>query len=345
MNDPTLVSFPLPVITALLCSVIAVLVWRLELGLTRATALFSAFFGLCAVEALLVGLRFGYAFEALIPLQRTLPLFVGPVMYLGFVSMTVGKSDFPKMILRHLGAPIVIMAMLWVVADDLRALDWVISGSYLIYTIALGLLWRKGPDALIYARVDITRSLSNWILRGTGLLVFILLLDTTIALDFILNQGSNVSALISFGTMPLIIILLAILITLPRLLGRSRPVARSTTASQGQDAEIEANLRKLLQENKLFLDPEITVQRLARRLHIPSRNLSAAINRTQQMNVSQYVNEFRLAFAADLLVNNDASVSHIATQSGFMTRSNFYREFQRVFGQSPSDYRNSKKTD
>lgn len=75
MDDAALVSFPLPMLTALLCGVLAMLVWRLELGPWRANALFSAFFGLGAVTAFLVGLRFGYGVDAVIPLQRTFPRF------------------------------------------------------------------------------------------------------------------------------------------------------------------------------------------------------------------------------------------------------------------------------
>ncbi|POF30486.1 helix-turn-helix transcriptional regulator [Roseibium marinum] len=343
MDDPALVSFPLPMLTALLCSVLALLVWRLELGPVRANALFSAFFALGAVSAYFVALRFGYGFDALIPLQRTLPLFVAPLLYLGFASMTVEKRDLARSILFHLGAPFIAMGLFWLLAEDLRALDWLISASYAVYALALYLLWRKGPDALIFARVDMTRSLSNWILRGIGFLIFLLLLDTAIAVDFAVNRGSNVARLISYGTVPLILLLLAALVTLPLMFSRSRAAAQAMPAPEPEDAEVEARLRTLMDEQQLFLDPDLTVQRLARRLHLPARSLSAAINRTQGSNVSQYVNTFRLAHAARLLVEADDSVTRIAVQSGFMTRSNFYREFQRVYGQSPTEYRLSAR--
>lgn len=343
MDDPTLLNFPLPMMTALLCAVIAVLVWRLELGAARASALFSALFGLAAVESLLVGLRFGYGIDALIPLQRTLPLFLGPMMYLGFAALTVGKRDFARIVLLHLGAPVAAMALFWLLVDDLRLLDWVISASYLFYIAALLRLWRKGPDALSHARIDVTRSLSAWILRGIGLLVFILLLDSAIALDFALNRGANATRLISFGTIPLILLLLALLVALPPMLARARPVAGPATPPAADDARIEAAARALLEKDLLFLDPDLTVQRLAKRLHLPARALSGAINRTRGMNVSQYVNDFRLAHAAGLLLTGDDSVSTIAEQSGFLTRSNFYREFQRVHGCSPTEFRQAER--
>lgn len=341
MDGPALINFPLPMITALLFGVVAVLVWRLELGILRARVLFSALFGLCAIEALLVGLRFGYGIEALIPLQRTLPLFLGPLMYLGFAAMTVGRREFPRVALRHLCAPIIILALFWFTVDDLRHLDWVISGSYLFYMIALFLLWRKGPDALVHARIEVAQSVSSWIIRAICLLLFVLTLDSAIALDFAINQGANVTALISFGTIPLILILLAILITLPPMLTRSSPAMRTTTEFGTKDAETEAKLRNLMDEERLFLDPNLTVQRLAKRLHLPARSVSGAINRTRGLNVSQYVNEFRLAHASEMLINSGDSVAKVAELSGFLARSNFYREFQRVFGQSPAEYRKS----
>ena len=70
-----------------------------------------------------------------------------------------------------------------------------------------------------------------------------------------------------------------------------------------------------------------------------ARNLSAAINQSKGMNVSQYVNGFRLAHAATSLRETQLSVTEIAALSGFLSRSNFYREFQRSYGQSPVTYR------
>ena len=341
MDDPTLVKFPLPMLTALLFCVIATLVWRLELGVRRATAMFFTLFTLCAVEALLVGLRFGYGIETLMPVQRTLPLLLGPLMYLGFAALTVDVRTFRKAMAYHLAAPLIVLAMFWLFVGDLRALDWVFSASYLFYSVALFLLWRKGPDVLTYARLEMTRSLSNWMLRGIGLLVFILALDTTIALDFALNQGANVAALISYGTAPLIVILLAILVKLPSILPRAGRKACAVSEVDITDSETVSRLEQLMLNDQLFLDPNLTVQRLAKRLHLPARNVSAAVNKAEGMNISQYVNEFRLAYAADLLVSGNESVTRIAERSGFMTRSNFYREFQRVYDQSPTEYRST----
>lgn len=339
MDGPQLINFPLPLATALLCGVLAVLVWRLELGVRHANLLFSAFFGLGAAASLLVGLRFGYGIEELIPLQRTLPLFLGPLMYLGFASMAVEERSFPTLALYHLGAPFFAMGVILLLDRDLRTLDWAIIASYAFYSFALISLWRRGPDALSLARVDVTRSLSNWLLRGIGFLLFNLLLDGAITIDFTINNGANATKLISYGTIPLILLLLAALIALPRMIPQPRTVPASEPETGTADTEIVERLQALMRKHQLYLDPNITVQRLARRLGLPSRNVSAAVNRTQGISMSQYVNTFRLTHAAQLLAETDESVTKIATRSGFLTRSNFYREFQRAYAQSPTKYR------
>ncbi len=345
MEFPALANVPLPMLTALLCVLIAVLVARLELGVRRATIFLSAMFGLCALEAMLVAARFGYGIESMIGLQRVLPLFLGPMMYLGFLALCMSWHSFVKHAAIHLSLPVLIMVLGGVLLEDLRILDWFISASYVFYATALFLLWLKGPDAMIYARVGVARSLSNWVLRGLGLLVFILVLDTTIALDFAFNAGSNVSMLISYGTIPLIVVLLAVLMTLPSLVPGAKATGMAAQNADQNDTDLEARIHALMVDDGLFLDPELTVQRLAKRLHVPARQVSTAINRTNSINVSQYVNKYRLQHAADLLQGSNESVTKIAEKSGFMTRSNFYREFQRVYGCSPSDYRKSGSDD
>lgn len=341
MDSPAMVSVPLPMATAFLCGMLAILIWRLELGVRRANVFFSAFFGLGAVASLLVGLRFGYGIENLVALQRTLPLFLGPLMYLGFATMTVEGRDVTRNILVHLGAPLILLSLYLRFVTDPRSLDWAILVSYAFYSFALFVIWRRGPDALSLARVDVTQSLSNWLLRGIGFLIFILLLDAAVALDFAFNGGRNASRLISLGTIPLIFLLLATLISLPLMFSRTRTVPTTSLEADTEDAEIAARLGSLMTERRLFLDPDITVQRLAKRLGLPSRRVSAAVNRTQGTNMSQYVNTYRLTYAARLLTETDKSVTEIASKSGFLARSNFYREFQKTFEQSPTEYRNN----
>ena len=96
-------------------------------------------------------------------------------------------------------------------------------------------------------------------------------------------------------------------------------------------------LKALIGGEGLFLDPDLTLARLSRRLRLPAKRLSATINRATGENVSRYVNGFRIRRACERLKAGD-SVTAAMLNSGFNTKSNFNREFLRILGAAPSDW-------
>ena len=122
---------------------------------------------------------------------------------------------------------------------------------------------------------------------------------------------------------------------------KGRPVA---DADPSFDAEVVARLDRLLAKQKLFLDPDLTLGRLSRRLGVPVKQLSAAINRSTGENVSRYVNGFRIERACERLRAGE-TVTAAMDSSGFNTRSNFNREFRRITGKSPSAWREAAGRD
>lgn len=335
-----MLQLPVPFVSAVLCLVVAVVLSRLDLGRRAARVIFVSLLLLFAVETILVAFRFGYGFTSLTTLQRMLPLYNGPLMYLGFVALAASSKSLRKQMILHLGLPTLINGIFLLMPANLSGFDMAISMSYLIYLVLLLLLWRKGPDRLIHARLDIAPHIHRWMLSAAGVLVVFLLMDTAIALSFAFNNSARATALITSGTVVMTALLVVMLASLPTLMAARSPRPEPPpVAPASDDAKVEAEARSLLEKTQLYLDPELSVQRLARRMHVPERTLSTAINQSQGMNISQYVNSFRLAHAAHLLRETRAPVTEVMTQSGFLTRSNFYREFQRVYGQSPAKFR------
>lgn len=323
--------FPLPILTFLLATVAGALLWRVDFGQPRTRHLFVGFFGIVAVGALLVGLRFGYGIDRLIPLQRALPLFGGPLLYLGFASLTSAPK---RQVALHLGLAaglaIAMQTFGWTLLDS------TIAASYAGYSAAIFWLWRKGPNHLIHARLELAPSLHRWMLWAAGFLIAMLLVDTAIAVSFALRRNEEAVQIISYGSVGLIGLMIVAIVTAGSL-AQARPVPPA--ANPSDENQLEQAAHDFLIESQLYLDTGLTIERLAKRLHVPMRNLSAAINQSKGMNISQYVNGFRLDHAASLLRTSQISVTDIATQSGFLTRSNFYREFQRRYGKSPAAYR------
>lgn len=334
-----MLALPLPILTFVLSAVACGLVWRLDLGNRLARALFTGVFACLAINTLLIGLRFGYGMDQFIILQRVIPLFIGPLIYLGFLAFTRTPDTMRRPMATHL-AVAMIGAVLPQIFPPFRAgFDIVIGLSYLIYALLILGLWRKGPDSLANAPLNLIPSLRQWILGAAGMLMIMLVFDTIIAISFALQRFEDAVWLISVGScVSMISLIIAIVVFSKGTQAKPAPAGQPRVADDAS-TQLEKAARDLLTEKELYLDTDLTLERLAKRLHVPARALSEAINQTQKMNVSQYVNGFRLDHAADLLVTTDLSVQRVMQRSGFLTRSNFYREFERVHAKSPSEYR------
>ena len=88
---------------------------------------------------------------------------------------------------------------------------------------------------------------------------------------------------------------------------------------------------------KPYLDPELSLSKLSRKLGVPVKQLSEAINKVTGENVSRYINAARINEAKAVLSSGE-NVTSAMLSSGFNTKSNFNREFLRVAGVSPSEW-------
>jgi len=100
----------------------------------------------------------------------------------------------------------------------------------------------------------------------------------------------------------------------------------------------------LMKDRHAYRDVDLNLDRLARKLAIPARQISAAINRATGKNVSQYVNEHRIAEACLLLAETEKPVTEIMFDVGFQTKSNFNREFRRVTDTTPLEWRDRSRS-
>ena len=105
-----------------------------------------------------------------------------------------------------------------------------------------------------------------------------------------------------------------------------------------EDLEVMNALEAFLKRDPLHLDPNLTLSRLARRMHVPEKRLSTAVNRATGANVSRYINRWRIRHACQRS-EDGATVTDARLESGFNTKSNFNREFLRETAMSPSRWK------
>ena len=210
--------------------------------------------------------------------------------------------------------------------------------------IPLLLLGRKGPDGLDEAQFASVASAHKALIIAAAALCVSAMFDLLVFLDFEWAHGENVAALVSnanlFGLL-LIGLMAAMAGKSKASQAAAEPPAEVPPPSEPtqQDREIVAGLDRLMTSQALYRDENLNLSRLARRLGLPSRQISGAINRSLGINVSQYVNQLRIREACRLLEETEQSVTAIMFSSGFQTKSNFNREFRRVTGMSPVDWR------
>lgn len=106
-------------------------------------------------------------------------------------------------------------------------------------------------------------------------------------------------------------------------------------------------LLKFMKEEKLYLDPELNLGRLARLLDLPPAQVSAAINSGFGQNFRNWVNGYRVEEVKNRLSSqafSHLSMAGIAFDCGFNSEASFYRIFRQFTGQSPKSYVESLKT-
>jgi len=112
-----------------------------------------------------------------------------------------------------------------------------------------------------------------------------------------------------------------------------------------EDLSKEAEWLKLeMQTNQYFLDPEITIRKLAESLEIHPNKLSKLINSGLGKNFADFINQYRVDAVIKRI--NDPKYSHITLlgisfECGFNSKTTFNRVFKNMTGQTPFQFKKS----
>jgi len=107
-------------------------------------------------------------------------------------------------------------------------------------------------------------------------------------------------------------------------------------------ARVISALEKLVAAQKVFLDAEITIEKLAGMIPCSRHHLSQILNEKLSRSFYDYINGHRVEEAKLLLGDPsraDHKISSIAYDSGFNSLSTFNEVFRKFTGQTPSQFR------
>ena len=112
-----------------------------------------------------------------------------------------------------------------------------------------------------------------------------------------------------------------------------------------EDDKIELltqGLEELLVEKKLYLNPNLTRNDLAKELKVSEVYISSLLNEGMQTSFYEIINQYRIEEAIRLIQQgklNQITVEALATEAGFKSKSTFNKTFKKYTGTTPTHYR------
>ncbi|WP_298259230.1 helix-turn-helix domain-containing protein [uncultured Litoreibacter sp.] len=287
-----------------------------------------------AVQSLIIALAQHYGVGWARLLQPITAAAIPPLAWVAFETSAVRRFSLQ----RHLPHALVPAFVAFCVVFARAPLDALIPAAFVGYGGAILFVSMRGADGLPNARLS-AGNLPVWIWRGIGLsLILSAFGDAMILVAQIMGYGGWQAWIISVSSSGMLLMLGGISLSTslwPSEAEEDQAQDQKPTTDPEEDAKIMARLDVLMTGQKLYLDPDLTLNQIARRLTLPIKAVSAAVNRTTGENVSRYINTRRVEVACIALKNGE-NVTSAMLSAGFNTKSNFNREFLRIKQAAPS---------
>ena len=98
-----------------------------------------------------------------------------------------------------------------------------------------------------------------------------------------------------------------------------------------------------MQQEKPYLDDELSLHELASQLKIPIHHFSMTINIELGKNFFHFISSYRVLEAKKILSDpksKELTILKIAFESGFQSKAAFNKAFKEETGFTPTEYRN-----
>ena len=116
--------------------------------------------------------------------------------------------------------------------------------------------------------------------------------------------------------------------------------ARETVQTPEVNEDIERKMLQRVIDEKMFLDPDISLVSLAETLHTNRTYLSGSIHSCFNRNFSDFINHLRIDYSLELMRSSlpDVNIKEVAMQSGYNHQQSFYRNFTQIMEMTPGTW-------
>ena len=112
------------------------------------------------------------------------------------------------------------------------------------------------------------------------------------------------------------------------------------------DTILYRRLYDRLVRQQLFLDPNLSRDKLLEELNIPKNKFAQLFKKFAQTSYAHFVNDLRLEHACSLLrQHSNHTIEAVAHDCGFSSTSTLYTLFYQKYGMTPNEYRKAVQTD
>jgi AraC-like DNA-binding protein len=126
-----------------------------------------------------------------------------------------------------------------------------------------------------------------------------------------------------------------------RTILRERISRQESSLSKKKNPKIEF-IKKIIEEEKLFLDPTLNANKASEKLQLSEKYFTRIFSEYSQESFANYIKHLRVDEAKRILLNEEYqnyTIIAIALESGFNSKSAFYRVFKEMTGMTPSGYK------
>ncbi|WP_020607521.1 helix-turn-helix domain-containing protein [Spirosoma spitsbergense] len=111
-------------------------------------------------------------------------------------------------------------------------------------------------------------------------------------------------------------------------------------------AQVTSSLLNAMTNDRLFLDPELTVEKVGQNTGLTPKIISAVLNQHLRKNFNSFINEYRVEEIKQRLTTpayEHLTLTGIAFECGFNSQATFQRAFKQQTGMSPGEFASRQK--
>jgi AraC-like DNA-binding protein len=117
---------------------------------------------------------------------------------------------------------------------------------------------------------------------------------------------------------------------------------KNSALTPDHSLELIVQLKNMMDEKKLYRENDLRLEKLAAEMNLSRHHLSQLLNEQTGMNFFEYVNQFRVREAKDLLSQTskkELNIIDVAYSVGFNNKVSFNTTFKKMTGKTPTEFR------